>query len=974
MGVLLGFLMTCTTARAAVPVDQNSMYEIPLVAFDLAGSRPSPEASGARQVEEAMATNYEGVWKVYSWNPQTGTPSNVYGSGVDIASAFQSAEDAMAAARSVIRSNVATFRADLGNLRLECAPRGAGKWAVHFQQVYHGIDVWGGKVYLIFTEQGRLFAMGSTYYSDVDLDWNPSIPAADARSIARADLPFDESTDSVEEHVSLLVLPVPLSETQVEHHLVWRVRVHTEDPLGLWVTHVDAHSGAVLWRYNDVHFVDFTGTTSGSVQRPSYCEGQQPERMPYLRIQVAGLTSVVADEEGNWTVPYGGAEGRGVTADLWSPYVDLNNIGGAEGTFSGSATPGVPLQVEFTNTNSQRDEKDVYRAVNDIHGFFQRFDPSFAYASQRITANVSRPQTCNAYWDGTINFYVQGGAQNCANTGEIMGVVQHEFGHGVQDAILGWQGDQGLGEGNGDILSNLMLLDPVIGRGFFLDQCAGGIRNSANDLRYPDDVIGIEIHAAGQVIAGFHWDALERLIATYGSEAGQTKCAYTWHFGRVLRRPTTQPDQVFATFVADDDDGDLTNGTPDRSLYCVGAERHGFNCPEIVTGVRIAHVPLASRAEPGGAEIMATITSTDGALVADSLRVRYRLNGGPFLWLSMRPTDQTDEYEATLPELELPSEVEYYIRALDAAGNVRTAPHLAPEHVFAFDVANVVDPFEAQSGWAVNLEGTDDATTGAWLRADPVGTTYGGFPVQPEDDFSPVPGVICFVTGNGAPGEPAGRNDVDGGASSLYSPVYDLTDADLARAKYRLWYTNDHGNNPGEDIWRVLVRNNGGPWMDVENTSASTSTWVLRTVDLEETFGPELGLVQFKFVVSDLVNPSLVEAAFDDFELLFAASTGTPGASSGPARFALSGSRPNPATRATSIGFEIPVTTRVSLSVYDVSGRLVRSLADREFDRGSHALAWDRTDALGRPVAAGVYYYRMLAVGFTATRSVVVTR
>ena len=187
-------------------------------------------------------------------------------------------------------------------------------------------------------------------------------------------------------------------------------------------------------------------------------------------------------------LPYAGTDPRSVTADLYSPYVDLNNIAGAEATFTGTATPGVPLAISFTDANSQRDEKDVYRAVNDIHSFFQTLAPEFAYANQRITANVSRGSTCNAYWDGTINFYVAG--DGCANTGQIMDVVHHEFGHGVQNAILGSQGSEGLGEGNGDILGNLMTMSPIVGRGFYLNNCTTGIRNSQNSLRYPQDVVG----------------------------------------------------------------------------------------------------------------------------------------------------------------------------------------------------------------------------------------------------------------------------------------------------------------------------------------------------------------------------------------------------------------------------------------------------------------------------------------------------
>jgi flagellar hook assembly protein FlgD len=49
----------------------------------------------------------------------------------------------------------------------------------------------------------------------------------------------------------------------------------------------------------------------------------------------------------------------------------------------------------------------------------------------------------------------------------------------------------------------------------------------------------------------------------------------------------------------------------------------------------------------------------------------------------------------------------------------------------------------------------------------------------------------------------------------------------------------------------------------------------------------------------------------------------------------------------------------VALHVFDVRGALVRRLATGTFDAGSHTVVWDGTDQAGRPVASGVYVYRL---------------
>jgi len=70
---------------------------------------------------------------------------------------------------------------------------------------------------------------------------------------------------------------------------------------------------------------------------------------------------------------------------------------------------------------------------------------------------------------------------------------------------------------------------------------------------------------------------------------------------------------------------------------------------------------------------------------------------------------------------------------------------------------------------------------------------------------------------------------------------------------------------------------------------------------------------------------------------------------------------PNPFNPTTSIRLYLPARTDVALDVYDVTGALVRRLASGTFDSGSHVVEWDGTDASGRPVASGVYIYRVVA-------------
>jgi aminopeptidase N len=70
----------------------------------------------------------------------------------------------------------------------------------------------------------------------------------------------------------------------------------------------------------------------------------------------------------------------------------------------------------------------------------------------------------------------------------------------------------------------------------------------------------------------------------------------------------------------------------------------------------------------------------------------------------------------------------------------------------------------------------------------------------------------------------------------------------------------------------------------------------------------------------------------------------------------------NPARGAVRLAAALPTRAAARVEVYDASGRLVRTLTSGEFTAGRHPLTWDRRDASGRSVAAGVYVVRLTAV------------
>jgi hypothetical protein len=88
-----------------------------------------------------------------------------------------------------------------------------------------------------------------------------------------------------------------------------------------------------------------------------------------------------------------------------------------------------------------------------------------------------------------------------------------------------------------------------------------------------------------------------------------------------------------------------------------------------------------------------------------------------------------------------------------------------------------------------------------------------------------------------------------------------------------------------------------------------------------------------------------------------------------PDRWALHGNAPNPFNPATEIRYSVPDDGgELSLRIYDVRGRLIRSLVDGEGIPGERSVTWDGRDERGQAVASGVYFYRLTTAEFTQTR------
>ncbi|MCK6559484.1 T9SS type A sorting domain-containing protein [candidate division KSB1 bacterium] len=93
-----------------------------------------------------------------------------------------------------------------------------------------------------------------------------------------------------------------------------------------------------------------------------------------------------------------------------------------------------------------------------------------------------------------------------------------------------------------------------------------------------------------------------------------------------------------------------------------------------------------------------------------------------------------------------------------------------------------------------------------------------------------------------------------------------------------------------------------------------------------------------------------------------------------PKRFALHPNYPNPFNPVTVMKFDLPKATHVTLIIYDVLGRRVRTLIDEPMKAGYHAKIWDGRNHQGVSVASGVYFYRLHTTEFDKVRKLAVVK
>jgi len=644
-----------------------------------------------------------------------------------------------------------------------------------------------------------------------------------------------------------------------------------------WLFIVDAISGAVIYRESLIAHVDVNGNVSAwatSTSRAGVCDPATLQPMPYARVQVTGGNFSYTDIDGNYTIPHGGSAPVTVTSSPRGQFFRVYNQAATTSELSQSITPPGPANFVHNpgvTTEATLAEVNAYIHSNVVRDYTLAFNPSFpsVATSSEFRVNVNIADSCNAFYDGSsINFFLAGGG--CNNTA-FATVVHHEYGHHIVSVAGSGQG--AYGEGFGDVMGVLITDESSLGRGF--QSCASGLRNANNGCIYSPancSSCGSAIHTCGQILSGSVWAIRTNLLASNPATYRQIISDMAVNSVLLHQGTSIANDIVIDFLTLNDNDDDITNGTPNYSQIAAGFTTKGFT-PPVLPALGFAYPGGRPQvvSPSGGTSMIVEVSGVTGIPQLNTGTLTYD-NGSGFVTVPMTQIDQ-NVYRADFPATPCGTPIRYYVSARTVGNVVVSNPITAPAEfrtsVAATGTESVfADALETNTGWTVGAPG-DLATSGIWLRTNPTGAFASGLQSQPEDDVTLDPGINCFVTGNAAPGANAGTQDIDGGATTLTSPIFDLSSAAAPTIAYWRWYSNHAGAAPGADTFVVSISNNGGTtWTTAETVGPSgpetEGGWYFRQFNVADIL-PLTASMRMRFVAADLGDGSLVEAALDEF-------------------------------------------------------------------------------------------------------------
>jgi len=386
------------------------------------------------------------------------------------------------------------------------------------------------------------------------------LPGVEALEASEPTLVF-EPGDTKESKASLCwSFTVALDHAETPHKYLYSVKAAGE-PLILreqaLVQYDGKHAGRVVGPYWTTTPVDTAGTIF----------------LPFLTITRDGGDMSAADQDGKYS--FVGMGPTSIRAELRSSAFEIRNDSSSVSQLVALATGDDTAPIDLSFVGSKEHEIAQTSAY-----YWAQQARQFASLALKpndlipVTIVVNAQGTCNAMFIAPSQMRLFRGGKDvsdptktCVNRA-YADTIFHEYGHGVDFAAGGYT-DSAYSEGFGDAMAILFTHSECYGRN--TRGTGTCLRHAENNLLWPSS--GLEIHEKGRIYSGFVWALVQNLRDQGLSESA----AYDLVRRLVLAAAVLNPDDiqhaVELTLTVDDDDGDLSNGTPHIASIRRAAEK-----------------------------------------------------------------------------------------------------------------------------------------------------------------------------------------------------------------------------------------------------------------------------------------------------------------------------------------------------------------------------------------------------------------
>ncbi len=778
-------------------------------------------------------------WRA-SWDADTDVAAWLWGGKLAAAGATLDAVRAELAARAFVLAHVDVLAPGLlaGELELVANQLDGDLRTVGFRQTWRGMRVVGGQVGVVIARD-RIIAVTSAAWPTVVANAPARTDAAAQRSRTEQWISTETGVRAVARATGERVVLPAINDGRPAYAIADVFDVTATVGPERWDVYV-APDGTPLRRTSRVMSASAKLLYNAGIRHGGGARTDYPA--PSATITVNGATTTTATDGGfTWT----GTASSSVVTSTTGTYVRVINQAGPAVTDTLTAAPSATTVWNRSSDELADAQVSTYIYANIAKARARIVNPgAIAWLDTQLDFFVNENGACNAYSSGNdVHLYTS--SAQCANTGLVGDVVLHEFGHSLHNhsfinGVGAYEGN--LSEGLSDFFAANITNDPAVGRGFFKsDEPLRQIDPPGVERVYPID-FDFDPHVSGLIIGGALWDLRKDLIADFGITDGVARAEKI--FLGVMQRANDISTTYMAALLADDDDADLGNGTPNFCAVERAFGRHGLVPGYMTTSVTppvVDHLGITMAVStPGG-------TACPPPKIS-SITITWRANDGVPSEILLTPLDPST-WTGMFPEQEDGTVIAYSADVLFDDGSIQSFPN------------NPADPrYQLFTGgatplWCESMDTDPEDADPAWSQSSNGGFQWQWAPamfdigtVDPDGAFTNTNVLGTILEGDGSY-----RPNL---ISSIATPALDVSTFETVRLQYRRWLTVEDSlfdkatiDVNGTEAWRNASAQNGTldhvdrEWRfhDVDLTPFLVDGTVSVSWSLSSDFGKELG-------------------------------------------------------------------------------------------------------------------------------------